>query len=279
MKVNNRTVILVFIAITLLLIPVAAFSTGAVRIILGLPVALFIPGYMLLSALFPQKESLRPISRLTFSLMLSAAFCIIAGVILDLTPWGIMLFPILTVAALFIVISGAIAWYRARHSDEELEFTVNIDSNRWQRMAGMDKLLSLLLAVALLTAAGSVGYVLAVPKQDQQFSEFYILTIDGKAEEYPGQVVAGETLELVLGIVNHEDITLAYRVDVIINGVGDKSVNSAPLVDDAKWESAISLAINNPGEDQKVEFWLYKDGETEPCFEEPLFIHLDVSEA
>ena len=211
--------------------------------------------------------------------MLSAAFCIIAGVILDLTPWGITLFPILTAASLFIVISGAIAWYRSRHSDEELEFTVNIDSNRWQRMAGTDKLLSLLLAVALLTAAGSVGYVLAVPKQDQQFSEFYILTIDGKAEEYPGQVVAGETLELVLGIVNHEDITLAYRVDVIINGVEDKSVNSAPLLDDARWESAISLAINNPGEDQKVEFWLYKDGETEPYFEEPLFIHLDVSEA
>jgi len=278
MRVNNRTIILLFIAVTLLLIPVAAFTSGAVRIVLGLPVALFIPGYMLLAALFPNRDSLSPVSRIAFSLALSTAFCIIIGVILSFI-WSISLFPILTVASLFIVITGAVAWRRASDAYNELDFTVNIELNRWRQMAGVDKVLALLLAVALLTAVSSVGYILAVPKQDQQFTEFYVLTIDGKAEDYPEQVVAGQALEVTLGVINHEDITMSYRVDVVIDGVVDISMDSGQLANDAGWEVNVSLALDNPGEDQKIEFWLYKAGDSEPYFEEPLFMHLDVIEA
>jgi uncharacterized membrane protein len=278
MRVSNRTIILLFVAITLLLFPVAAFTTGAARIMLGLPVALFIPGYMLLSALFPHKDSLSPVARITYSLGLSVAFCIITGAVLNFTPWGIEMFPILTVAALFIVINAAVAWRRSRQSYEELDFTVNIDLYRWRQMAGVDKILSVLLVVALLAAVGSVGYVLAVPKQDQQFTEFYILAINGRAEDYPSQVVAGETLEIAVGIVNHEDMTISYRVDVLINGIEDSRINTAQLTNDAEWEAIVSLVLDSPGEDQKIEFWLYEAGESEPYFEEPLFIHLDVSQ-
>ena len=137
MRVNNRTIILLFVAITLLLFPVAAFTTGAVRIILGLPVAFFIPGYMLLSALFPHKDSLSPVARITYSLGLSAAFNIITGAVLNFTPWGIEMLPILTVAALFIGINAAIAWRRSRQTDEELDFTVDIDLYRWRQTAGV----------------------------------------------------------------------------------------------------------------------------------------------
>ncbi len=277
MRVSNRTIILLFIAVTLLLIPVAAFTSGAVRIILGLPVALFIPGYMLLAALFPNRDSLRPVSRIAFSLALSVAFCIITGVILSYI-WSISLAPILTVFPVFIVITGAIAWCRARYSYDELDFTIDIDLYRWRQMAGADKALALLLAVALLATVGSVGYVLAVPKQDQQFSEFYILAIDGEAEEYPGQIAAGQALDITLGIINHEDKTMSYRVDVVIDGAVDRSIASDQIANDADWEVNASLALGSPGENRKVEFWLYKDGETEPYFEEPLFIHIDVTE-
>ncbi|MFC1846812.1 DUF1616 domain-containing protein [Chloroflexota bacterium] len=266
-------------AITLLLFPVAAFTTGAVRIILGLPVVFFIPGYMLLSALFPHKDSLSPVARITYSLGLSAAFNIITGAVLNFTPWGIEMLPILTVAAFFIGINAAIAWRRSRQTDEELDFTVDIDLYRWRQTAGVDKILSVLLVVAVLAAVGSVGYVLAVPKQDQQFTEFYVLTIDGRAEDYPSQVVAGEALEVTLGIINHEDMTLSYQVVVLVNGVEDSRIDTAQLVNDARWEATASLVLDSPGEDQKIEFWLYEAGESEPYFEEPLFIHLDVSEA
>ncbi len=279
MRISNRSVILLFVAITLLLIPVAAFSTGAVRIILGLPVAFFIPGYMLLSALFPHKDSLSPVSRIAYSLGVSAAFMIITGAVLNFTPWGINLFPILTVESIFIVVCAFIAWRRARQSYEELDFTLDIDLGRWRQAAGADKILSVLLLVALLVAVGSVGYVLAVPKQDQQFTEFYILTVDGKAEDYPKEVIAGEALEITIGIVNREDVTLGYQVAILINGVEDSRMDMPQLPNDAKWETAVSLALDSPGEDQKIEFWLYEAGDGQPYFEEPLFIHLDVVEA
>jgi uncharacterized membrane protein len=279
MRVSNRTVILLFLLLTLLLIPLAIFTTGAARIILGLPVAFFIPGYILLSALFPHKDSLSPVARIAFSLGLSAAFMVITGAILNFTPWGINLFPILTAVSIFTVICAAVAWLRAWQSYEELDFKLDIDLYRWRQMAGVDKVLSILLTMVLLAVAGSVGYILVMPKQDQQFTEFYILTIDGKAEDYPQQVIAGEAVEITLGIVNHEDMTLGYRVAVLINGVEGSRIDTTQLADDAKWETTVSLVLDNPGEDQKVEFWLYKDSSSQPYFEEPLFIHLDVGEA
>ncbi len=278
MRVNNRTIILILVAVTLLLFPVAALTSGALRIILGLPVVLFIPGYILLAALFPDRDSLSGIERITFSLGLSIAFSIIMGVILNFTPWGINLFPILTSATVFIVVTAVFAWYRSLQSYAEFSITVNISLSRWMEMAGMDKILSFSLVIAVLVALSSIGYVIAVPKQGQPFTEFYILSPGGNAEDYPEQVVLGEVVAITVGVVNHEDIELGYLVDITGNGIEDSQLSTPELVDGEKWEGVVSLVPRSSGDNQKVEFWLYKAGEAEPYLEEPLYIYFDVIE-
>ena len=59
---------------------------------------------------------------------------------------------------------------------------------------------------------GCLGYVTTITKQGEQFTEFYILGVDGKAENYPKQAALGEPVELILGSVNREHVVTSYRV-------------------------------------------------------------------
>lgn len=278
MRVNNRKILIAIVIITLLLFPAVAFTSGALRIALALPLVLFIPGYTLLSALFPSQGSLSGIERIAFSFGLSIAITILIGIILNYTPWGISPYPILISATIFVIITTFVAWYRSLKSYEEFSITVNIGLNQWREMAGLDKILSLSLVVALLVALGSIGYVIAVPKQEQKFTEFYILSVEDKAENYPKQVVLGEPVALIIGIVNHEGVVTNYLVDIRINGIDTKEVRIKSLADEDKWQEVVSFVPQSSGVEQKVEFWLYKNGEAEPYFEEPLYLYFEVIE-
>lgn len=278
MEINNRAILIILVAITLLLFPAAAFTSGALRIILGLPVALFIPGYVLLSALFPNRGGLSNIERIAFSIGLSIAVAVIIGAILNFTPWGISLYPLLISFTIFIVVVVFVAWYRSLQSYEEFYITLNINLSRWRETAGLDKILFISLAVAVLVVLGSIGYVVAVPKHKQMFTEFYLLSPDGRAENYPKQVVLGEPVEITIGIVNHEDMVLSYMVDIKGDGIENSQVGIGELVNGEKWQELVSFIPQSSGAEQKVEFWLYRSGEAEPYLEKPLYLYLDVTE-
>jgi hypothetical protein len=65
------------------------------RYILGSVFVLFLPGYMLIEALYPKPKDLEPLERLALSIGLSLALVPLTGLLLNYTPWGIRLNPIL----------------------------------------------------------------------------------------------------------------------------------------------------------------------------------------
>jgi len=129
--------LLFIVVLSLLLVPLALLTSGALRIVLGLAFVLFFPGYTLIAALFPRKDALDSIERLALSFGLSIAVVPLIGLILNYTPWGIRLYPILISVLLFIVIMAAIAWYRRRRLQPgerfEPQFPVHLSplSRRW----------------------------------------------------------------------------------------------------------------------------------------------------
>jgi uncharacterized membrane protein len=280
MDIDNRKILIAIVAITLLSLPVVFFTTGLLRIVLGLLFALFFPGYALLSAIFPGQGSLGGIERIALSFGLSIAVVPFIGLILNYTPWGISLYPIVISVALFIVIASAVAWYRLWALPPKKRFSVAIGINlpRWGKMGGGDRVLYACLGLAVVVAIGTLGYVIAAPQQGERFTEFYILGAEGKAEDYPGQAVVGEPVELTVGIVNHEYQALSYRVDIVIDGVKNKEITTGELAHQEGWERVVSFIPQSSGEGQEVEFWLYRGAETEPCFEEPLRLYIDVTE-
>jgi uncharacterized membrane protein len=99
--------------LTILLAVVIAFVPSTIaRIILGLPFLLFFPGYTLMAALFPKKESLSGVERVGLSFGLSIAVVPLIGLILNYTAWGIRLEPILISLSVFIIVTAGVAWYR-----------------------------------------------------------------------------------------------------------------------------------------------------------------------
>jgi len=94
-------------AIAVFAIPENAYPIVYLRHVLSIILVLWLPGYSLIKALFPQKE-LDNIERTALSIGMSLALVPITGLILHYTPWGIETTPVtLTLLALTAIFATA----------------------------------------------------------------------------------------------------------------------------------------------------------------------------
>ena len=253
-----NVLVIVLVAIIIL------FPSNILRIILGLPFLFFFPGYTLMAALFTRKEGMGNLERVVLSCGLSAAVVPLTGLILNYTPWGIRLEPVLYCVVSFIVITSIIAWLRRRRLPESERFGIDFQ----MRLPGWgggawDRVLSVILALTILGVLGTLGYAIASPKVGERFTEFYIEGLEGRAADYPKKLALGEEGKVIVGIVNREHETVTYRVEVAIDGVKHSEVEPVTLDHDGKWEEIVGFTPDKAGDNQKVEFLLYRQGQNE----------------
>ncbi|MCL0059461.1 DUF1616 domain-containing protein [Dehalococcoidia bacterium] len=105
----QRDLILINIFSALLIGAISFFPDSSVRIILGVPFIFFFSGYVLISALFPQKKDLDIIERLALSFGLSIAIVSLIGLVLNHTPFGIRIYPFIFSLFLFIFLMSLLA--------------------------------------------------------------------------------------------------------------------------------------------------------------------------
>ena len=275
-RIQNE-LLLINVITVLLIIFITLFPSSALRIVLGLPFVLFFPGYTLIAVLFPRKNQLEGIERVALSFGLSLAIVPLSGFILNYTPWGIRLYPILISIVIFIFVTSLIAWYQRHRLAEVERFTgsLNLSLAPWRGQGSADKILSVILIVAILGTIGTLGYVIAIPKVGEKFTEFYLLGLGGKAEGYPKELVMGEEAKVIVGIVNHEHETVSYRVEVTIDGTRHNEIGPVVLPHEGRWEQEVSFTPDKLRDNQKVEFSLYKNGQSEPYLK-PLHLWVDV---
>ena len=95
--------------VSVYLLPVSA-PFVYLRYIFGSIAVLFLPGYSLIEALYPKKEDLDSLERLALSIGLRLALVPLVGLLLNYTPWGIRLDPIIVALAsldIALVLIGA----------------------------------------------------------------------------------------------------------------------------------------------------------------------------
>jgi len=127
----------------------------------------------------------------------------------------------------------------------------------------LNKFLSIALILILLGTLASFTYVVANPPSVEKFTEFYILGTKGKASDYPTQVKVGQEASLILGIINQEQSVVSYRVEIKINGVTTAMQEPVVLKPGEKLEQVVTFTPDKAGDNQLVEFLLYKEGQTD----------------
>jgi uncharacterized membrane protein len=259
------------IFLTLLCIPFVLIpplnEISPTRIILGLPLVLFLPGYALIATLFPREGDLDGIERIALSFGLSIAISPLLGLALNYTPFGIRLTPILIVLSVF-TISLAIGAYVRRSRIREADrfgvdfgaFFKSIKDSFKIKDSKVDKILTAVLIISIVLALSMTVYVIITPKEGEKFTEFYVLGTGGMAEEYPTNLTVGEEGEVIIGIVNHEYAAVTYLLELKVNG-GVIDQKSIVLTHNETWEGPFTFKPKKAGEDQKLEFLLYKVGE------------------
>ena len=277
-KLQNE-LLFINVLVILLIIVITLFPSNVLRIILGLPSLLFFPGYTLTAALFPQRNRLDSTERVALSFVVSLAVVPLIALILNYTPWGVRLYPILLSVTIFILVTSLIAWHRQRRLAEAERFTVSFHLSLapWRGQGLVDKVLSIVLIATVVVFVGTLVYAIAIPRVGEKFTEFYILGLEGKAIDYPRKLKVGEQVGVTVGIINREHETVIYWVKVRIDGIGNNQVEPLELGHDEKWEEIVSFTPRRAGDSQKVEFLLYKDKESEPCLA-PLHFLIDVKE-
>lgn len=261
----QEDLLLVFLATILcvIFVTIPKLNETPVRIVLGLLFILFLPGYSLIAALFPKKDDLDGIERLALSFGLSIAVTPLIGLLLNYTPFGIRLTPILLSLSIFTVAMIIIAFMRRIRIVEEERFSVKFKNHlgriykEFNKESGRDRVLSIILVLSIVLAISMTIYVIVTPKQGEKFTEFYILGPKGKASDYPTNLTVGQTGTVNIGIVNHEYAKVDYKLVVKLNNqtINEKNIT---LSNNGKWENQYNFTATRSGEKQKMEFLLYK---------------------
>lgn len=270
------SILLIIFSIIFILIP--PFSQTFIRILIALPFLLFLPGYLLISFMFPKKRELSTIERFTLSIGLSIAIVVFDGFGLNYTPWGFR--PNSIVISLSIIMGAlllATYFKRKKLGDDAYEFSFKDIRSFYLTLKSKDvesgpeydpaleKTLIRTMIIAIILVSAVVLYA-NLTREPEKFTALYILGSSGMAENYPDEVYINMPTSLLTGIENHEYQPVNYTVRVQLGG---KVLMEQPLIlkHEGKWLDNVtfiprmtsSIALGGNDTKQKLEFILLKD--------------------
>lgn len=280
---------------------------------------LFVPGYVLVAALFPgaggvaelvrdvahagephghgrppkprreaeeqageegRKGEIDWIERIALSFGLSIAVVPLLGLLLNFTPFGIRLVPIVVSILVFSGGLGVVAYWRRIQLpvEERLLATFEMGWPAWRAYSALDKGLTVALVASLLFSASVLAYVVTTPRPGERFTEFFLLGPEGRAEGYPSGLNVSEPGSVIIGVANHEFEVVSYALRVDLAGVevfwnetsgfnetveqNRTTMDSFSLTLDhgQNWTQPYAFAIAAPGT-WRVQFLLFRDGD------------------
>lgn len=236
-------------------------KNGMVRVILGIPIVLFIPGYILTCIISPKRD-LGWIERIAMSLAMSLVTISIIGIILNFTI-GLYLNSIIASLYIFIGAMVAITIYIRGKIRPDDRFSVDLDviykniNDIFSANNLKDGILTGILILSIVVFVGVAYFAVVTPKIGERFTEFYILSNTGD-DDHLTNLNINNSYDYLLGIANHEYRKVNYTIKVVLN---NNVLVSEDLVlnHDDIWENNVTFSPHYEGKDMKFEFWLYKD--------------------
>lgn len=260
---SDLLIILIWIITTFIFVTTPALEKSAARTILGMPLILFIPGYVLVATFFPKKDDLEPIKRIVISFGMSMVVVPLLGLILNFT-FGIRLIPILIALCSYSIVFTFVANYRRTQLPEDLRFDIRLSKIydiikvEIVNQSRTDEILMVVLLLSVMVATGALVYVTNITKMGERTTEFYILGPSGKADGYQTELIVNEPVKYMIGISNHEYSTVNYTIKMVL---GEDTLLSKDVTIDnnQKWEQNLTITPNIKATDKKLNFLLFKE--------------------
>lgn len=273
----TKDLILIFLTtiLTIAFVVIPTLNQTYLETIFVYLLILFIPGYVIIVALYPKNGDLNIIERVSLSFGLSIGIAALFGVLLKYSVLKYLTFGIkltqlnnLNYTSLTIILSSftlimlLIAFIRRRRVPEGEKFYVNfggIGSSIKEQFKGesrTSKILSIILIITILLAISTTVFIILKPKQGESFTEFYILGPNGKASDYPTNLTVGQNGTVIIGVVNHEYQTANYELVVRSNGTVMNQQNIT-LTNGNQTQIPYSFTAGSSGY-KNIEFLLYK---------------------
>ncbi|ELZ65948.1 hypothetical protein C457_15357 [Haloferax prahovense DSM 18310] len=287
--------VVVVVVLTCGAVTVPGVRDTPLRIVLGLPCVLFVPGYAVIAALFPEagpsvaadgdadaadRTGIDGIERVALSFGTSIAVVSLLGLLLNFTPWGLRLVPIVVSIGALTVVAAVVGSRRRAALPEGERFGVTVRSslpdgpNPFSSGSRTDAAFAVVLVLCLAVAVGVGGYMVAAPGSGESFSEVYVLTENQSgqlaAEDYPTEFTAGEPTPLTVVVGNHEGTQTDYvvvsqlqRVRVANNTTTvlerESLTRYRPSVDaDSTWRTEHAVTPTMTGDRLRLTYLLYE---------------------
>jgi uncharacterized membrane protein len=266
----------------------------------GLPCALFVPGYALITIMFPRsKPDLDPIGRVGLSVILGFTIAGLLGLGLSLTSWGIGLKASISALCGYLALATVIAELRRRRVPQEDRFSIDIGFSRatpWGN--GTGRLIAAVLILALISTFFILIHPMAFPKVE---AELKVLGLENLPANYPrnfimynGNIVSVEYGDgrisedsmglLNISIINRDPKPRVFEVNLLLDGKPLKFFSNdqywehlGPLTlkYQESWMQNIFFTPDHTGVDQRLDVVLMVDGK--PYYKDPPHIFINVS--
>ncbi len=226
--------------------------SGAIRVLMAIPLVLLFPGYALVAALFPGNASeeqrsfdeeqtgfdksvllsggIGPTERFILSVAFSVALVPGIALLTTVTPWGVTVEPVLfgvSVLTISLALVGILSRARLSPSDRFAPTRVIVppfiredQSTPYKRTNTRPYNIAIAFGLVLLVA--SAGFAVANPVQPDGFTEFSVETseLDGETETmYESTFSAGEPQDVPISITNQENSDRTYTAVALIQQV------------------------------------------------------------
>ncbi|MFC7068798.1 DUF1616 domain-containing protein [Halobaculum lipolyticum] len=246
---------------------------GALRVVLAVPLVVFLPGYALLSVLFPAAppaDADRPsVWRLPTadglgwvercSLAVPASLAVVVFSVVGLGAVGLTPTTVAVVGTLVAVVAVASAAGAVRRDRLPPGVAYDVPAERWgaelrTRWGGdggrsrLDRGLDVAVAVAVLLAVSGLAVGLAAPDNGESYTEAALLTEGPNgpvAGDYPENLTAGESTELLLTVANRLGTDATYDVVVVLDRVRGTNTTGSVTVLERSELSRFTLGVGD----------------------------------
>jgi uncharacterized membrane protein len=218
----------------------AGMNQSVLRLVFGLPMALFAPGYALTTAFLPSLTQAFP-NRLMYAIGLSLAITILTGLLLNLTHDGLTGTLFMGVLGSISLSAGIIAlirrWQEIRDGDETPLPIIRLSASHTALFAA---------AALLVFGALAVTRTAVMDEAHPGFTQLWLTPFYPSSEQY-----------VEIGLHSVENTLVEYRIEFRIGEHVITEWSPVSLQPDGLWQKVIHIA-EKPQRGERAEVVVYK---------------------